>query len=286
MSTDIYYFSGTGNSLYVARELQKRLPDSRLVPIVGLLHKDVIETGAETIGIVFPVHALTIPLAVRQFLRKLNPASAEYVFAIATRLGIVFRDFRRIDRALKAKDRRLDSQFIINMYNNDVKGRDYKVPGETELLEIETSVQGQLDTIQEIILNKEMSKEEDSGYLIDLPFSRPVNNLLERFLTSCMTFSEHIGGVNYFWSDSACTGCGICARVCLSQKIKMTDKKPVWQKDVLCYMCYACINYCPAKAVQINSIPGVKSHTRENKRYPHPYAGIEDISGQKGIPDH
>jgi len=26
MTTEIYYFSGTGNSLYIARELQKRIP--------------------------------------------------------------------------------------------------------------------------------------------------------------------------------------------------------------------------------------------------------------------
>jgi flavodoxin len=40
MSTAIYYFSGTGNSLHVARELQQRLPESRLIPIVRLLAAD------------------------------------------------------------------------------------------------------------------------------------------------------------------------------------------------------------------------------------------------------
>lgn len=44
MSTEIYYFSGTGNSFYVASELQKRLPDARLMPIVGFL--DVGQTAA------------------------------------------------------------------------------------------------------------------------------------------------------------------------------------------------------------------------------------------------
>ena len=37
MNTEIYYFSGTGNSLFVAKELQKRLTDSNLIPIIGLL---------------------------------------------------------------------------------------------------------------------------------------------------------------------------------------------------------------------------------------------------------
>jgi len=61
----------------------------------------------------------------------------------------------------------------------------------------------------------------------------------------------------------------------------MEDKRPVWQKDVFCYMCFACLNFCPKQAVQIDSIPGVKSFTRENGRYPHPYAATDDLAAQK-----
>jgi flavodoxin len=39
--TEIYYFSGTGNSLNVARELQKRIPKTDIIPIVSLLNKDI-----------------------------------------------------------------------------------------------------------------------------------------------------------------------------------------------------------------------------------------------------
>jgi hypothetical protein len=47
MSTEIYYFSGTGNSLHVASELRKRIPGARLIPMVGLLGEDVIKTRAK-----------------------------------------------------------------------------------------------------------------------------------------------------------------------------------------------------------------------------------------------
>ena len=55
------------------------------------------------------------------------------------------------------------------------------------------------------------------------------------------------------------------------------------QKNVLCYMCFACLNYCPKESVQINEIPFVKSYTKENERYSHPYAKVKDISNQKEI---
>jgi len=43
--------------------------------------------------------------------------------------------------------------------------------------------------------------------------------------------------------------CGTCEKVCLSKKIKMINKKPVWQKNVKCFYCYACINYCSMQSV-------------------------------------
>jgi flavodoxin len=36
MSTEIFYVSGTGNSLYVARELNKKLPNSKIVSLIFL----------------------------------------------------------------------------------------------------------------------------------------------------------------------------------------------------------------------------------------------------------
>lgn len=56
MGTEIYYFSGTGNSLHVAGELQIRIPDTKLLPMVSLLNKNVIETKADIVGFVFPIH--------------------------------------------------------------------------------------------------------------------------------------------------------------------------------------------------------------------------------------
>lgn len=167
---ELYYFSGTGNSLFVAKELRKKIPDSVIIPIVNLLDRDIIQTDAKTIGVIFPCHALTIPIVIKRFLKKINLQSSEY-----------------------------------------------------------------------------------------------------------------IGRVNYFFHDDKCNGCGLCEKVCLSGKIKVIDGKPVWQKKILCYMCYACVNYCPRISVQVGDIPGVKSYTTKNGRYPHPYATINDISLQKKV---
>ncbi len=50
-------------------------------------------------------------------------------------------------------------------------------------------------------------------------------------------------------------------------------------RNVDCYMCYACLNFCPKEAIQIYSKIWMKSYTTERGRYP--YTTIEDIVGQK-----
>lgn len=64
-------------------------------------------------------------------------------------------------------------------------------------------------------------------------------------------------------------------------KIALRGGRPVWQERVKCYMCYACLNFCPAQAVQIRSTWYVKSHTPHQGRYPHPYATVDDIASQR-----
>ncbi|MCG2762750.1 MAG: EFR1 family ferrodoxin [Candidatus Atribacteria bacterium] len=282
MCTEIYYFSGTGNSLHVAKELQKRIPKANIIPIVSLLNKDVIKTKAETVGFVFPLHGMTVPIPVKIFLKKLELKSVNYIFAIATRGGTKCFAFNKINQILKRNRKCLDSTFILTMINNDPKFEVYEIPTSESISKVESKIQTRLDSISRIIINKEKYQEKDSDY-IDFPFIKPVNYLLERLVLLGMFWADvtHTGINNYFYADSKCIGCGICEKVCLSQKIKMINKKPVWQKNVKCYLCYTCLNYCPEQAVQIKSKIYMKSYTDKNGRYPHPFATIKDIAGQK-----
>ncbi len=197
MSTEIYYFSGTGNSLHIARELQKMIPDSSLIPIVGLLDKETVHAKGKTVGFIFPIHAVTIPIAMKKFIKNADLGPAEYLFAIATRKGSVFRGFERIDRLLRKKNKRLSSYFIINMYGNDSRQKGYKVPTRPELLWLEKAALKKLDSIKDIISNKTAHREKDSAYTIDFGHHPVINYLLEKLILTGMLLSEYTGGVNY-----------------------------------------------------------------------------------------
>jgi ferredoxin/flavodoxin len=277
---EIYYFSGTGNSLYVAKELQKRFPGAVLIPVVSLLNNDVIESTGDTVGFVFPIHGMTIPVPVKKFLEKADLRSASYIFAVATRAGTIARAFDKINKILGKNGRALDSQFILNMASNDPKFKDWRPATKDEMAKIESDVQEKLDVIKNVVIGREKYNERDTtGKAFEVIF--PFNVILEKLVLLGIWSVEHIGVNDYFYADSKCTGCGTCEKVCLSGKVKMVDKRPVWQNKTRCHFCYTCLNFCPAQAVQIKSKIYMKSYTPENERYPHPYAKVSDMTAQK-----
>ena len=277
MSTEIYYFSGTGNSLHVARELQRRIPDTNLIPVMSLLDREVVETQAETVGLVFPIHLTTLPIPMREFVKKLDPRSAEYIFAVGTRIGTFCLANIALENMLKEKGKRLDAYFVLNMAMNSPTGL---VPGPgnkhwvskisaEKVRALETDVQHRLDLIQRVIVNRVPDPEDDS------PRQGP---LLKRILSVPLAFiGKSTGGTEIpYYADSSCTGCGTCEEVCPSKKIRLVDGKPVWQKEVQCYFCYACFNFCPTQSILVG-----KKYTLKDGRYSHPEITAQDIAGQK-----
>lgn len=61
----IFYFTGTGNSLYVAKQLEENP-----ISIPQVIHQANLEFSADSIGIVAPVYGHEVPPMVQDFLKK------------------------------------------------------------------------------------------------------------------------------------------------------------------------------------------------------------------------
>lgn len=289
MSIELYFFSGTGNSLHIARELNSRFPDSKLIPIASLLnnHKNMLQnkekrkeflSKAKIVGFIFPCHGLTIPIPVKRFLKRLDLRHSHYIFGVVTRGGSIFRGFSAINRILKTQKKHLNASFMIKMGMNDPKLKTFEVPTKNELLEMEVNIKKKIELIYQTINHQEEYHDDDNG--VTFSNSKLLNYVLERLVPFAVHFfSPRVN--NYFYITSDCTGCGTCEKVCPSNKIKMINGTPVWQSNVDCYICYSCLNFCPSEAIQIHSKFYMKSYTEEKGRYPHPYAQIKDMINQK-----
>ena len=82
MRNTIYYFTGTGNSLYIAQQLKKQLEDCQIESMTKESPKKPIGGQEENIGFIFPVYYWGMPRIVKKFVEKLDINKGTYVFCI------------------------------------------------------------------------------------------------------------------------------------------------------------------------------------------------------------
>jgi flavodoxin len=86
MKTTIYYYTGTGNSLWTARKISDALGDTQQIPI-KLTGTNIIHSASENIGLIFPVHIWGLPAPVIDFVNRLEIDPSKYFFAVAVNAG-------------------------------------------------------------------------------------------------------------------------------------------------------------------------------------------------------
>ena len=74
----IFYFTGTGNSLYIAKQIE-----SNPISIPQIIHEEKQEYFADSIGIVAPVYGHEVPQMVRDFMKK-TAFHTDYFYMILT----------------------------------------------------------------------------------------------------------------------------------------------------------------------------------------------------------
>jgi NAD-dependent dihydropyrimidine dehydrogenase PreA subunit len=268
----MYYFSGTGNTLHVARELQTRIPGAILTPMVSLLDQEIIAPQAESVGLIFPIYLMTVPIPVRRFVEKLDVSAAEYLFAIATQGGTPNYTSVYLDQMFERQGRRLDAFFTVKMIYNSPLGVMPRRPpigipwpiAPSKIEQMQTRVEAALESIPGAIARGETHR------------APPLKATWQRTLSALFSSAPVDTSLPYY-ADDTCTGCGDCERVCASGRVKMVDGKPVWQPDVECYACYACYNYCSIESILVR-----ERYEEKAGRYHYPGIEPEDIAGQKG----
>ena len=119
MSSKIFCFSGTGNSLAVARELNNNLSDKgSIIPLSIFRDKESVQIDTDVLGFVFPVYFMNIPDIVKSFIKKLTFKTNPYIFAIETCNGTPGASLIELNKCLERKGKALFSGFVIYMPGN------------------------------------------------------------------------------------------------------------------------------------------------------------------------
>ena len=121
MNAEIYYFSGTGNSLIVAKDIAEKT-SGKLISIASIIKNKSIKTNANIIGIVFPLYFIdNYPLIIEQFIQKIDDIQSKYIFAICTYGGASFSIIKKISSVITSSGGELKAGFTINMPQNTFK---------------------------------------------------------------------------------------------------------------------------------------------------------------------
>ena len=275
MSTVIYYFSGTGNSLVVARDIAEKT-NGTLISIPSLLKEEAIKTEADVIGLVFPVFYATndcgIPLIVARFVSKLENLGSKYIFAVCTCGYMPGTTIENLRKAIEARGGKLAAGFILRMSSKKL--------GERKQQKMRVNRKKKLEAICKYVNARREGEFETRGLLRKIllaplrALEKPIFMYRYKKLSNASrkSFSELIPLADAsFQANENCTGCGTCVRVCPVNNIEIVDGKPVWLHH--CENCYACYAWCPKNAV----CGDIVSY---NDWYRHPEVNLSDMVKQ------
>lgn len=223
----IFYFSGTGNSAWAARQLA-RLTGDKAYDITNL--NQLPDLGsAKQIGFVFPVYAWGAPEIMAEFAKKL-PKTQLFTFGVCTcggDAGLTMKQFSKVYP--------LSSSYSLVMPNNYIIGSD--TDNEGEIRQKITAARAELERMAQEIQKQEPVYRVHEGGLAGVK-SHFANFGFNKFARSAKPF----------FAEDRCNGCGLCMRNCPARAITLRDGKPVWAAQ--CFQCLRCINECPQQAIQ------------------------------------
>ena len=254
----MYVYTGTGNSLWIARQLALELKEAT-VAFMPHLSRD-FKVEADQVGIIFPVHILGLPIHAIQFINHLQVKPETYFFALAVNAGQVAATLLQLQKLMSTCDLSLALGHSIVMPSNYIP---WGGPGSIDTQQrLFTEAQEKVEAIAGPILRGER-KKVDRGPLWQ--------NILFSWIYK-LPFQRVCKLDKNFWVDYKCNSCGICSKVCPAENIEMINEKPGWLHR--CDQCLACIQWCPQEAIQYGE------KTVKCLRYHHPEIILKDMLEQ------
>jgi ferredoxin len=250
--TKIFYFSGTGNTLWSAKRIAALLGQCELFNMGAEMLKPPATIRAERVIFLFPAYAYQSPLLVRRFLLR-SEIRSPYVAAIVTFGTDPGGALAEVCRILSRKKIRASFFGCIPSVENYIPI--FGPPGEQK-----QKKQLAMQRAATEALARALGDRRTNRVWPVRPFSMLVSSLL-RLAKPLFVKGFRVG--------AGCNGCGICAAICPAANIAMQGQQPVFSRR--CEHCQACLNWCPSRAIRyIRMKP-------DTPRYHHPEISLGEM---------
>ena len=253
----LFYYTSTGNSLWLARLLARQLGNTKLVSMTDPGRLEEWTEPAPRVGLVFPVHAWGLPRRVLGFLEQLEKQRPAYCFALACHAGQVSNTLVQLAEALKQRELTLSAGWEFKMPDNYIIWAG-ALPLDKQRERFRAAAT-KIGVVAALIAAKTKLPPEKGP-------------LWQRIILSALyraAFPHFPQLDKYFNADARCNQCGLCVKICPTQNITLIDEKLTWRHR--CEQCLACIQWCPQEALQFGK------RTRTFTRYRHPEITVKDL---------
>ena len=258
MKHTIYWFSGTGNSLYAAKALAEAMGNTVLVPIAQGAPTEAAGGEGCKLGFVFPSYYGDLPRLVRAFAERLNILPGTDLFAVVTMGAFGQGSVKAMQQLLAAKGFPLRYGVGVRMNANYILAYDPALFGAKSERRVRTKLDKADAKLRQIAADIQSGKTQ-----------------LKTSPITAQTLYKNVAALDAeFTVNDTCTHCGLCARLCPVDNIKLADGKPVWQHH--CEHCVACISWCPAAAIDKGT------DTAKRTRYRNPHIKVGELEHPQG----
>jgi ferredoxin len=256
MKLVILYFSGTGNTDYVARYLAHKLV---AVPIEVELRsierqRPEMLDGFDVLAVGFPVYGCESPPFFQAYLARLAPGQGRGAFVFCTKGAMAGNAVRR------------NLQRLAERGYLPLGGRSVGMPGSDGLAlsgKDSWMARSALRKDYDHLKNADRLSEQMAAVLSGLADGKPIEAfhrplpwsasgvLLDRLWAFLYRlFADPFR--TQFWADEHCQACSLCVQICPVDNVTLRDGHPLFADH--CVLCLRCLHNCPREAIQIGKL--------------------------------
>lgn len=255
LSTRIFYFSGTGNSYWIAKRIATSIGKNVELTAIQTVTNDLVVDEA-CVGFVVPVYFASIPDFVKSVLEKLSFKEAAYLFCIVNCGAIAGNALAELTGAIEKKGAKVSAGYTMFMPDNSIV---FLTPDKQKMPMLEASY-AKIDEIVKVAEHREKRPVESTEKII---------YKVLKHVSSWMLL-DMMGGRKPS-VETGCTGCGKCASFCPAGNITMKEKRPVFGSR--CAHCFGCGHWCKSRAIKFG-----RCRITDRTVWTHPEVTLEELS--------
>jgi ferredoxin len=274
MKVNLYYFSGTGNSLFIAKTIQEGIVEEHchvtgarndldtsvaILPIQKFANGEAINDQSDWVGIIYPTYFLDAPDVVKHFAKRLQIRKGCYLFLYSSYGETLGNALHNMNQLFEHGQVRGNYEVVLPDNSIIFESKKDEIPKMLEAGEAIIRAHAKEIYHQKITPQSPYSLQYHLAANVMKPFAR-----------------RGLGFKKLKVNKEKCNHCGLCEKLCPMRNISMEESLSLLKTPVfgdICESCFSCLHYCPQEAITYQRM----SRKKTGFQYRHPQIRVKEM---------